>query len=100
LSQVAKAVNMSSYYFCKMFKKITGINFTDYVARCGSRNPKTATQPEPAHQRNRFEVGFQCSRISTRVQESPRQSPPATARSCWRTENLRPPRPAAGAEYF
>jgi AraC-like DNA-binding protein len=33
LNQVAKAVNMSSYYFCKMFKKVAGINFTDYVAR-------------------------------------------------------------------
>jgi AraC-like DNA-binding protein len=33
LSQVARAVNASTYYFCKMFKKATGINFTDYLAR-------------------------------------------------------------------
>ena len=30
---VAKAVNMSTFYFCKMFKKATGLNFTDYVSR-------------------------------------------------------------------
>jgi len=33
LSQVAKAVNTSSFYFCKMFKKVTGLNYTAYVAR-------------------------------------------------------------------
>ncbi len=33
LEQVAKAVNMSAFYFCKMFKKATGMTFTDYLAR-------------------------------------------------------------------
>jgi AraC-like DNA-binding protein/ligand-binding sensor protein len=33
LGMVAKAVNMSSFYFCKVFKKATGLNFTDYVSR-------------------------------------------------------------------
>ncbi len=33
LATVAKAVNMSSYYFCKTFKKVSGLNFTDYLAR-------------------------------------------------------------------
>lgn len=33
LDQVAKAVNMSSFYFCKSFKKATGMTFTDYLAR-------------------------------------------------------------------
>ena len=32
LVQVAQVVNMSSYYFCKMFRKTTGLTFTDYVA--------------------------------------------------------------------
>jgi len=32
LVQVAQAVNMSSYYFCKIFRKATGLTFTDYVA--------------------------------------------------------------------
>jgi len=33
LEQTAKAVNMSRFYFCKMFRKFTGINFTEYVSR-------------------------------------------------------------------
>ncbi len=33
LTTVAEAVNMSSFYFCKMFKKTTGMTFTDYLAR-------------------------------------------------------------------
>lgn len=33
LADVAKAVNTSTFYFCKMFKKATGINFTEYLAR-------------------------------------------------------------------
>jgi YesN/AraC family two-component response regulator len=33
LATVAKAVNMSSYYFCKTFKKVTGLSLTAYLAR-------------------------------------------------------------------
>ena len=33
LGDVAGAVNTSTFYFCKMFKKATGINFTEYLAR-------------------------------------------------------------------
>ena len=33
LGDVAKAVNTSTFYFCKMFKKTTGLNFTDYLSR-------------------------------------------------------------------
>jgi AraC-like DNA-binding protein/ligand-binding sensor protein len=33
LGMVARAVNMSTFYFCKVFKKTTGLNFTDYVSR-------------------------------------------------------------------
>src|SRR5262249_984679 len=32
LGHVAKAVNASSFYFCKLFKKSTGINFVDYIS--------------------------------------------------------------------
>jgi AraC-like DNA-binding protein/ligand-binding sensor protein len=34
LTRIAKALNVSTFYFCKMFKKATGLTFTDYVARC------------------------------------------------------------------
>lgn len=33
LTEVARAVNMSSYHFCKRFHTATGLTFTDYVAR-------------------------------------------------------------------
>lgn len=33
LGQVARAVNLSAYYFCKVFKQSTGLTLTDYLAR-------------------------------------------------------------------
>ena len=33
LDEIAKALNVSTFYFCKMFKKATGLTFTDYLAR-------------------------------------------------------------------
>jgi len=60
LGQVAKAVNMSSYYFCKMFKKVTGINFTDYVARIRIEKSKNLLlNPNLRISEIAFEVGFQ-----------------------------------------
>jgi YesN/AraC family two-component response regulator len=60
LGQVAKAVNMSSYYFCKMFKKVAGINFTDYVARVRIEKSKNLLlNPNLRISEIAFEVGFQ-----------------------------------------
>lgn len=39
LTQVAKAVNTSAFYFCKIFRTAVGVTFTDYIAR--SRIEKT-----------------------------------------------------------
>jgi AraC-like DNA-binding protein/ligand-binding sensor protein len=33
LGDVARAVNTSTFYFCKLFKKATGLNFTEYLSR-------------------------------------------------------------------
>jgi YesN/AraC family two-component response regulator len=33
LGRVAQAANISRHYFCKMFKKATGVNFIDYLSR-------------------------------------------------------------------
>ena len=33
LGDVARAVNMSTFYFCKTFKKATGMTFTEYLSR-------------------------------------------------------------------
>ena len=60
LGQVAKAVNVSSYYFCKMFKKIAGINFTEYVARARIEKSKNLLlNPNLRISEVAFEVGFQ-----------------------------------------
>ncbi len=60
LGQVAKAVNTSTFYFCKMFKKVTGINFTDYVSRVRIEKAKNLLlNPNLRISEIAFEVGFQ-----------------------------------------
>lgn len=60
LGEVARAVNMSSFYFCKMFKKVAGINFTDYVARVRIEKSKNLLlNPNLRVSEIAFEVGFQ-----------------------------------------
>ena len=60
LSQVAKAVNISSFYFCKMFKKATGINFTEYVSRVRVEKAKNLLlNPNLRISEIAYEVGFQ-----------------------------------------
>lgn len=60
LTEVARAVNTSSFYFCKMFKKSTGINFTDYVARVRIEKAKNLLlNPNLRVSEVAYEVGFQ-----------------------------------------
>jgi len=60
LGQVAKAVNTSTFYFCKMFKKATGINFTDYLSRVRIEKAKNLLlNPNLRVSEIAFEVGFQ-----------------------------------------
>lgn len=60
LGQVAKAVNTSSFYFCKLFKKATGLNFTDYVSRVRIEKAKNLLlNPNTRISEVAFEVGFQ-----------------------------------------
>ena len=60
LGMVAKAVNASSYYFCKMFKKATGINFTDYLSRVRIEKAKNLLlNPNLRVSEIAYEVGFQ-----------------------------------------
>jgi AraC-like DNA-binding protein/ligand-binding sensor protein len=60
LGQVAKAVNSSPFYFCKMFKKATGLNFTDYVSRIRIERAKNLLlNPNLRVSEIAFEVGFQ-----------------------------------------
>jgi AraC-like DNA-binding protein/ligand-binding sensor protein len=60
LARAAKAVNMSTFYFCKMFKKVTDINFTDYLSRVRIEKAKNLLlNPNLRVSEIAFEVGFQ-----------------------------------------
>ena len=60
LGQVAKAVNTSTFYFCKLFKKVTGLNFTDYVSRVRIEKAKNLLlNPNLRISEIAYEVGFQ-----------------------------------------
>ena len=60
MGHVAKACNTSTFYFCKMFKKITGLNFTDYLSRVRIEKSKDLLlNPNLRVSEIAFEVGFQ-----------------------------------------
>lgn len=60
LGQVARAVNTSTFYFCKIFKKFTGLNFTDYVSRVRIEKAKSLLlNPNLRVSEIAYEVGFQ-----------------------------------------
>lgn len=60
LGQVAKAVNTSTFYFCKIFKKATKLNFTDYLSRLRVERAKNLLlNPNLRVSEIAYEVGFQ-----------------------------------------
>jgi AraC-like DNA-binding protein len=60
LSQIARAVNMSTFYFCKTFKKATGMTFTDYLSRVRIEKARELLiNPNARVSEIAFEVGFQ-----------------------------------------
>jgi AraC-like DNA-binding protein len=60
LGQVAKAANMSSYYFCKVFRKAAGINFTEYLSRVRIEKSKNLLlNPNLRISEIAYEIGFQ-----------------------------------------
>ncbi len=60
LDQVAKSVHTSKFYFCKMFRKVTGINFTDYLSRVRTERAKNLLlNPNLRVSEIAYEVGFQ-----------------------------------------
>ncbi len=60
LSTVAQAVNMSAFYFCKMFKQATGLTYTDYLAHMRVEKVKQLLRDDgqPVSQAA-FTAGFQ-----------------------------------------
>ena len=60
LGAVAKAVNMSTFYFCKLFKKATGLHFTDYVSRVRIEKARNLLlNPNLRVSEIAYEIGFQ-----------------------------------------
>jgi YesN/AraC family two-component response regulator len=60
LGDVANSVNTSTFYFCKMFKKSTGLNFTDYLSRVRVEKAKNLLlNPNLRISEIAYEVGFQ-----------------------------------------
>jgi AraC-like DNA-binding protein len=60
LTEVAQSVNMSAFYFCKTFKKATGMTFTDYLARVRVEKVKNILlNPHKRVSEAAYEAGFQ-----------------------------------------
>lgn len=60
LAQVARAVNMSVFHFCKTFRKATGLTFVDYLARVRIERIKSLlNDPYKRVSEAAFEAGFQ-----------------------------------------
>ena len=60
LGEVAKAVNMSAFYFCKVFKQATGLTFTEYLARVRVEKVKNLLlNPHKRISEAAYEAGFQ-----------------------------------------
>src|SRR2546430_14890393 len=60
LGRVARVANISRHYFCKMFKKATGISFIDYLSRGRAARSKTLfVNPNSRISEAAFASGFQ-----------------------------------------
>jgi AraC-like DNA-binding protein/ligand-binding sensor protein len=60
LGEVSHVVNMSAFYFCKTFKKSTGMTFTDYLARVRVEKVKNLLlNPHKRVSEAAYEAGFQ-----------------------------------------
>jgi AraC-like DNA-binding protein/ligand-binding sensor protein len=60
LSGVAQAAHMSTFYFCKQFKKTTGLSFTEYLSRVRVEKAKEQLlKPHVRVSEVAYEVGFQ-----------------------------------------
>jgi len=60
LDDIACAMHVSTYYFCKMFRKTTGLTFTDYVGRVRVEKAKNLLlNPHLRVSEIAYTVGFQ-----------------------------------------
>lgn len=93
LAEVARAVNMSAFYFCKSFKKVTGMTFTDYLARIRVEKVKhLLLDPNRRVSEAAYEAGFQSLSQFNRVFRRIAGEAPSTFR-----DKLHAGRPAMAA---
>jgi AraC-like DNA-binding protein len=60
LGQLAQAVHMSRFYFCKVFKEGTGLTFVEYLARARVETvKKLLLNPHKRMSESAYEAGFQ-----------------------------------------
>ncbi|MDR3401107.1 MAG: helix-turn-helix domain-containing protein [Chthoniobacter sp.] len=82
LSVVARAVNMSIFYFCKQFKKATGLSFTDYLSRVRIEKAKEQLlKPHARVSEVAYDVGFQSLTHFNRVFKKLNGESPTTYRT-------------------
>jgi AraC-like DNA-binding protein/ligand-binding sensor protein len=90
LGRIAHVANISRHYFCKMFKKATGINFIDHLSRVRVEKSKTLLlNPNSRISEVAFACGFQSmtnfnrafKRIARRSPTQFRESLPKLRRS-------------------
>ena len=67
LDSVAKAMHISTFYFCKMFKKSTGLTFTQYLGRVRVEKAKALLlNPHLRISEIAYEVGFRNTHMESR----------------------------------
>jgi AraC-like DNA-binding protein/ligand-binding sensor protein len=82
LGEVAQAVHMSTFYFCKQFKKATGLSFTEYLSRVRIEKAKTQLlKPHARVSEVAYEVGFQSLTHFNRVFKKLNGSSPTNYRT-------------------
>lgn len=89
LGEVARAVNMSAFYFCKSFKKVTGMTFTDYLARVRVEKVKNILlDPNKRISEAAYDAGFQSLSQFNRVFRRIAGEPPTVYRARLHGERL------------
>lgn len=82
LAAVARAVHMSTFYFCKQFKKATGVTFTEYLGRVRIEKAKEQLlKPHVRVSEVAYEVGFQSLTHFNRVFKKLNGEAPTTYRT-------------------
>jgi AraC-like DNA-binding protein len=82
LSAVAHEAHMSIFYFCKQFKKATGLSFTDYLSRVRIEKAKEQLlKPNARVSEVAYEVGFQSLTHFNRVFKKLNGESPTTFRT-------------------